>query len=91
MEINKQTADSEKLGTQFRLDQLNQSLKKARKLGYQVRTEWLGGSAAGWCEIGGKKLLFVDLSLSVDEQLEQVELAIEAAKTGSTKDQGRAA
>lgn len=63
----------------FQIDRLNQAIKQAKQLGYAVRTEWLGGSASGWCEFGGERLLFVDLSLSVDEQLEQVEAAVDAA------------
>lgn len=62
--------------TQFALDRLQQALAVAKRSGFVVRSEWLGGSATGWCELGGKRILFVDLSLSVHEQLEQVEAAI---------------
>lgn len=51
---------------------LERSLQLAQELGYQVRHEWLGGSGGGACEFGGRKWLFVDLALTVDEQLEQV-------------------
>jgi hypothetical protein len=51
---------------------LERSLEHAQNLGYQVRHEWLGGSGGGACEFGGRKWLFVDLALTVDEQLEQV-------------------
>ncbi len=40
----------------------------AQQAGYIVRHEWLGGA----CEFAGRKWIFVDLSLSVVEQLEQL-------------------
>ena len=51
---------------------MERSLELAQRLGYQVREEWLGGSGGGGCEFGGRKWLFVDLALSVSEQLDQV-------------------
>jgi hypothetical protein len=44
----------------------------AQQAGYIVRHEWLGGVAGGACEFAGRKWIFVDLSLSVVEQLEQL-------------------
>ena len=40
--------------------------------GYSVRHEWLGGAGGGACEFAGRKWIFVDLSLAVVEQLDQV-------------------
>jgi hypothetical protein len=54
------------------VEMLEQSLAIAHELNYRVRHEWLGGSGGGACEFGGRKWLFVDLALSVDEQLEQI-------------------
>lgn len=51
---------------------LEQSLAVAQRLGYSIRQEWLGGVGGGACEFGGKKWLFVDLSLNALEQLAQV-------------------
>ncbi len=65
--------------TQFAIDRLNDAISQAKRVGFTVRSEWLGGSAMGWCEFGGRRVLFVDLSLSVHEQLEQVEAALAAA------------
>ena len=56
---------------------LEQALALATRLGYQVRQEWLAESGGGACEYGGRKWLFVDLSLSSTEQLSQV---VEALK-----------
>lgn len=55
---------------------LRQRVATAKTLGAQIRSEWLGGETGGACEIGGKRWIFLDLSLSVEEQLEQVEEAL---------------
>jgi hypothetical protein len=48
-------------------------LKEVAELaGYTVRHEWLGGVGGGACQFAGRKWIFVDLSLSVIEQLDQV-------------------
>jgi hypothetical protein len=44
----------------------------AESAGYTVRHEWLGGVGGGACQFAGRKWIFVDLSLSVIEQLDQV-------------------
>lgn len=51
---------------------LEQALALAARLGYRVRQEWLGDCGGGACEYGGRKWLFVDLSLSTADQLSQV-------------------
>jgi hypothetical protein len=48
------------------------ALSLAKRLGYRVRLEALAGEGGGGCEIRGQKWLFVDLSLTPREQLEQV-------------------
>lgn len=48
----------------------------ARQLGYEVRREWLGGATGGCCEFGGRKWIFLDLSLSQIEQLDQIRNAL---------------
>lgn len=54
------------------LDLLQIALETAKRQGFSIRREWLGGVAGGKCRIGHKKILFVDISLSVLEQLQQV-------------------
>lgn len=49
---------------------LEQALKAVEQLGYQVRQEWLGGAGGGGCEIKGRRHLFIDLALSVPDQLQ---------------------
>lgn len=56
---------------------LEAALTLAQELGYSVRQECLGGMG-GTCEINGKKLLFVDLSMTVIDQLDQVVAALRA-------------
>jgi hypothetical protein len=51
---------------------LDAALALAKRLGYQIRFECLQGQLGGGCEIRGQKWLFVDLTLSPAEQLEQV-------------------
>ena len=48
----------------------------AERAGYTVRLEWLGGAGGGACEFAGRKWIFVDLALSVVEQLDQVTKAL---------------
>jgi hypothetical protein len=57
---------------------LEEALAIAEYLGYHVRHEWLGGSGGGACEFGGRRWMFVDLALSLDEQLEQVTRSLSA-------------
>ena len=56
---------------------LDEALSVAKELGYGVRHEWMGGTG-GACEISGKQWLFVDLSMTTDEQLD---LVIESLKS----------
>ena len=54
------------------VDLLQRLKELAEDAGYTVRHEWLGGAGGGACEFAGRKWIFVDLSLSVVEQLDQV-------------------
>ena len=58
------------------VEMLERLKELAENAGYTVRHEWLGGVAGGACEFAGRKWIFVDLSLSVIEQLEQVASAL---------------
>jgi hypothetical protein len=58
---------------------LEQALALSEWLGFVVRQDWLGGVAAGACEVKGRRWLFVDLALSPAEQLEQVLAALRQA------------
>jgi hypothetical protein len=54
------------------VDMLEELLAIARRLGYGIRQDWLGGSGGGGCEIAGQKWIFIDLALTAAEQLDQV-------------------
>lgn len=58
------------------VDLLEEALRAAEALGYQVRREWLGGVGGGSCEIKGRRHLFIDLSLSLPDQLQQALAAL---------------
>ena len=60
------------------VDVMAETLRLAKRTGYSIRQEWLGGSGGGGCEINGRKFLFLDLSLGPGEQLD---LVLEALKS----------
>ena len=51
---------------------LDAALDLARRAGYQVRQEWLGGGGGGGCMLKGRRMLFIDLALGPIDQLEHV-------------------
>jgi hypothetical protein len=51
---------------------LEEALRVAGRIGYQVRQEWLGGSGGGGCEIKGRRWMFLDVALSPADQLDLV-------------------
>lgn len=55
---------------------MEELLAEAAGLGFCIRREWLGGEIGGACEIAGRKWIFIDQSLSVDEQIEQLQSAL---------------
>jgi hypothetical protein len=59
------------------IERLERLKEVAERAGYTVRQEWLGGVAGGACHFAGRKWIFIDLSLSVIEQFEQVAAALD--------------
>ncbi|MCI0360080.1 MAG: hypothetical protein L0211_16505 [Planctomycetaceae bacterium] len=59
------------------VEMLERMMETAERAGYTVRLEWLGGTGGGACEFAGRKWIFIDLALSVVEQLDQVAAALE--------------
>ena len=57
---------------------LRRRIEDARTLGFKVRMEPLDGEQATWCEIAGIPTLFVDLSQTAAEQLQQIDEALAA-------------
>lgn len=66
------------------IEKLERLKELAEDAGYTVRQEWLGGVAGGACQFAGRKWLFIDLSLSVIEQLEQVAAALDSDPVAMT-------
>ncbi len=54
------------------LELLDYLIELARRLGFEIREEWLGGTGGGACEIKGQKILFVDQSLTPSDRVDQV-------------------
>lgn len=61
------------------VDVLEEAIRLATDSGFEVRHEWLGEAPGGACRIGTKRVLFVDLSLTANEQLDQVVHALRGA------------
>jgi hypothetical protein len=55
---------------------LERMMETAQQAGYTVRLEWLGGSGGGACEFAGRKWIFVDLALTIVEQVDQLATAL---------------
>jgi hypothetical protein len=51
---------------------LQEALETARRMGYEVRQDWLGGNGGGHCLVRGRKWLLLDVAQTADEQLEVV-------------------
>lgn len=51
---------------------LAEATELARRLDYTVREEYLEGAGGGHCTFGGKKWVLLDVTQSVDEQLNDV-------------------
>ncbi len=67
------TIDDENVVTRLR-----RRIREAKAMGFKVRSEWLDDEQATWCEVGGVKTLFVDLSQTAAEQLRQLDETLEA-------------
>jgi hypothetical protein len=66
-------------------ERLEAALELAQRLGYRIRMESLAGQCGGGCEIGGQKWLFLDLSLTPREQLDQVFSTLRREAAGLAK------
>lgn len=63
---------------------LQEALDTARRLGYEVRQDWLGGNGGGHCLVRGRKWLLLDVAQSADEQLDIVADAL-SSETGAAR------
>jgi hypothetical protein len=55
---------------------LQEAMDVARRLGYEVRQDWLGGDGGGHCIVRGRKWLLLDVAQTVEEQLNVVAEAL---------------
>lgn len=53
-------------------ERLKRTVKDAEKRGFEVRKVLLDQEAANWCQIGSRKVIFLDLAAGASEQLEQL-------------------
>jgi hypothetical protein len=51
---------------------LREALDAAKRLGYEVRQDWLGGDGGGHCLVRGRKWILLDLAQTAEEQLDVV-------------------
>ena len=58
------------------VQRLRMKIRQARAMGFQVRQEMLGDQPAAWCEIGGRKVLFIDAAQPAREQIATIDEAI---------------
>ena len=54
------------------VEMLREAVDTARRLGYEVRQDWLGGNGGGHCLVRGRKWLLLDVAQTADEQLNVV-------------------
>lgn len=74
------------------VERLEKAVAEAVKRGFDVRMEPLNGASGGLCEYGKRRWIFVDMTASIPEQLEQVLSALQHQPEASGKIQsGRAA
>lgn len=59
---------------------LRERIRAAQAFGFEIRHEVLDDQTPGWCQIGSRKLMFVDLAATTAEQLAQVEEFVEDFK-----------
>jgi hypothetical protein len=55
---------------------LKEAVEAARRLGYEVRLDWLGGDGGGHCLVRGRKWLVLDLAQPPEEQFDVVAEAL---------------
>jgi len=55
------------------VERLRTRIKQARARGFIVRQEMLGPHQSTWCEIGGRKMLFLDAAQPAREQITTID------------------
>ena len=65
--------------TMHSVDLLEEAQQVAEQAGFEIRRQWLGESLGGACRLGNRWVLFINLSLTADEQLQQVIQALNSS------------
>jgi hypothetical protein len=68
---------------------LDEALGAARRMGYDVRQDWLGGDGGGHCLVRGRRMLLLDVAQSPDEQLDVVIEALRSEANAARHVQSR--
>jgi hypothetical protein len=55
---------------------LDEAVQTAKRLGYEVRQDWLGGNGGGHCLVRGRKWILLDVAQSAEERLDVVTEAL---------------
>ncbi len=55
------------------VERLRTRIRQARASGFIVRQEVLGSHQSTWCEIGGRKMLFLDAAQPAREQIATID------------------
>jgi hypothetical protein len=66
------------------VDLLDETISLVRSAGFDVRQQWLGESNGGACRIGSQWVVFINLTLPADEQLQGLIMSLR--RTGETFD-----
>lgn len=74
-------ATNKKMGTLERVESL---LELARDNGYRVRYDHFDGAGGGVCAFAGQKWVFMDVSLSAAEQLQQLKETLPSTLSKTT-------
>ncbi|OUT54162.1 hypothetical protein SV7mr_46540 [Stieleria bergensis] len=77
-------------GSENVANRLKYAVQTATEMGFEVRMVVLEDQSPGWCVIGARKLLFLDLKATTREQLEQLDAIIASycnRVPGTTDDQ----
>jgi hypothetical protein len=62
------------------LELLDYLIELARRLGFEIREEWLDGIGGGACVVKGQRILFVDQSLPPADRVQQIAQSLRSSE-----------
>lgn len=63
------------------IDRLNEGMKELKRMNVEIRFENMQGVTGGLCQVGNRRILMVEVTMSSSEQLELFESTIKALRT----------